>query len=219
MGVKSQDVFLLSRTISRVRCISLIPSFLSCVSLTTGVKEAERLADPCAASWSQGAVIGAFVRTSRANGGCGGVGPCRFSLDYEFGVSAVGYCAATGQNWQTVCVNSASGPIGQMEMINGAAAPNPASFKRDVSSDRGEGVRSYRFRKASGSIGVSATNMSIGTTTLQLRPANVTAMIKKYAARSLDLSERGFEERNVEREDEVDLDDWVATYDTIVEMM
>jgi hypothetical protein len=79
-----------------------------------------------------------------------------------------------------VCVNVASGPQLQQEIINGAPAPNPIVWKRSE-----EMPTIFRYRFADGSYGVSASNLSVGTQVVSHRTAESQGLAEKLKHRSV----------------------------------
>ena len=113
----------------------------------------------------------------------------------------------------TVCVNAATGPQNQWEMVNGGIAPNPSTFKRGLEHE----PSAFSYRLQSGRFGVSATNISVGTETMTFAPVNAVALRAKHDA-WVKNTRNG---RLGKREDDVFWEeaDWEVVHDTIVEVL
>lgn len=194
------------------------------------------------AEWSQGHVIGAFLHTSIANGGCGDTAGCQYKLVYDYPLGQVpvgGYCSVDATNWQQICVNTARGPHNQQEilasespdqpgLLNLNPAPDPTFFlKRAVnqsSSIDGEtmrGPRVFHYRLASGRHAVTRVPLEIGTKTLSFAPRQKRwidgprAMFRRYT----DMFARG---TNGSGDDDTDYEaaaNMEAMHDMIVGML
>jgi hypothetical protein len=99
---------------------------------------------------------------------------------YQSTAPAVGYCSADAANFVAVCVNVASGPQLQQEIINGAPAPAPLVWKRSEIMPT-----IFRYRFADGSYGVSASNLSVGTQVVSHRLVEYQGVADKLKHRSV----------------------------------